>query len=893
MRKIILALLAGVVAIGAGLYLAIWRPLFALPETLPRAEQALATPDLLILGGLNAKQAVFLERWFMDTPATTAEPPIQPTATGERTLLDHLRAAHVDPRKDLDYVLYALYPSEASGLRQAVALIGRFDPAAVGAYLQGELHGKLIPAAGHPSYEVALTDGTTCKVASTWIVTVEPGWILVADAASHAALLPRFSETPRGGGAEIGWWHDLARADLASIAIRRPDGLKNLAPMPFLEPAAEAAAPQIEAFEHAYLGLGIKAVPPEGELRLVLDAKDATRAAEQIKSWQVAVAESRDRWAGTMPSMARLYDGLTIRTEGARSTVDVTVNRATAARLQDVGNELVSSIFAGFGVQANSQPASSSAERIETDPPKFAPTASISALKPYDPAAQFAEKVDLNTGPFGLRLDAIRLGSKTEDGLEVVVEGFTGAIPNIAADPERAQLVIDSVMSTAGQELLKHEDCGRERNSQPVAFTSALPPRLKASKTVRLVPGADAHALQRIAGHVALRLPTRTEAVTISDPKAGVVIEKYGARISVNPVAGGSLSYQITGASDRVLLIRALNAKGQQLASQMKISGDLMLGGGFAARADYSGTIGALEIVFAAEEQSADFPFVLTNFSLAGETRSIARDETPEFQPYSHQALRQEYSTGVPGKPGAWKPLPPPQKPQAHLGTVGIEAFELSLDKAQPFYLMRLDFSLRGPAAPTFQRRFNVGQLRLSRVVLKDGSAVTPPVPGGNSNPGMADRSVWSVPVRFMSTPVQGLLATAPSFFIDSKAKPQDLRSVEGSLALQFPKTLETLRLDDLTVGQTARSGDMTVTVAARTRQSLVLQANQDGQRVIYIRLLDAHGQVLMFSGPEITALPDGGARLDLSPFNAPVRAEIVFATEMETETLPFTLSLQ
>jgi hypothetical protein len=893
MKKLILGLLAGVVAVGASLYLAVWRPLFALPETLPRVEQALATPDLMVLAGLNAKQAVFLERWLMDTPA--ASPPSASPAIGDRTLLDHLRAGHADPRRDLDYVLYGLYPNPSSGPRQAIAFIGRFDPAAVGAYLEGELHAKRLSVAGHSSYEVTLTDSTSCKVASTWLVTAEPGWILVADPAVHASLVSRLTGAPAAGGAEIGWWHDLSGTDLVSLANRRPDGLKSFAPVPFLEPAAEAAAPQIAAFDHAYLGLGISAVPPQGELRLVLDAKDPARAAEQIKTWQRAVVESRDRWAGTMPSVARLFDGLAIRTEGARSTVNVTVDRATAARLQDVGNELVASIFSGFSMQANAQPsgAGAGAERLETDPPKFEPTAAISTLKLYDSSAQFAEKVDQRSGLFGLRLHAIRLGPRPGDGPEVVVEGFAGAIPNLAASPDRATLVIDNVTSATGQELMKREECGRERNSLPASFTSALPPQLKASKIVHLIAGADAHTLQRIAGHITLRLPTRIEAVRIADPKAGAVVEKYGARVSINQVAGGSLSYQITGASDRVVLIRALNAKGQQLASSMKISGDLFLGGGLAARTDYSGTIGALEVIFAAEGQSAEFPFVLTNFSLAGEARSLARDETPAFAPYSHQVLRQDLSTAVPGRPAAWKPLPPPQKPQAHLASAQIEPFELSLDKVQPFFLLKLDFSLRAPDAATFRRRFDVGQLQLTRVALKDGSVVTPPASGATSSTGQADRSVWSVPVRFMSTPAQGVLAMSPSFLIDSKAKVQDLRSVEGTLVLQFPKTLETLRLDDLTVGQTFRSGDLTVTVAARSRQSLVLHANQDGERVVYVRLLDAQGQALMFSGPEIAALPDGGTRIDLSPFNAPARAEIVFATEMETEKLPFTLSLQ
>ena len=874
MKKLALALLMGVVALGAGLYVLVWRPLFVLPETLPRVEQALATPDMLVLAGINAKQAVFLERWFMDTPA--ASPPSGPLpATGERGLLEHLRAGHVDARRDLDYMLYALYPSKASAVRQAVALIGRFDPKAIGAYLVDELHAKPAIVNGRTSYEVTLTDPNSCNAATSWAVTPERDWILVSDPASHAALASRLAGPPQGDAAEIRWWHELAISDVAGIAIRRP---KPGASIPFIGTAADAMTPQIEAFEHAYLGLGIKPVPPEGQLRLVLDAKDAPRAAEQVKAWAASVAQSRDRWAAAMPVVARLYDDLSIRTEGARSTVDVTVNRATVARLQDVGNELISQIFGGFGLQASTQTAGASTEQIETTPAKFEAAASIAALGAYDPSVQFAEKVDVKAGPFGVRLDAIRLGKTPEDGLELAVAGFANGIPNLTASPDRAKLMIESVTSATGQELLKPEDCGRDRNGKPADFTSTMAPRLSATKTVHLIAGTDAHALQRIAGRIALRLPTKTEAVTMAELKPGSVVEKYGARLTINQVAGGTLSYQITGERERVLLIRALNAKGQPLASSMKISGDLLLGSGTAGRTDFSGTIKSVEIVFAAEEQSAEFPFALTNFSLAGEPRQIARDDAPDFQPYSHQALRAQFTA----------PLPPLEKAQPRLAVAQAAPFEISLDKAQPFFQLSLSMTVRGPDAPGFRRRFNLGELQLTRVTLKDGSVLTPPAPAG---PGKTDRSVWLVPLRFMSSAKKGALATTLNFSIDTKAKPDDLQSLAGTLSLRYPVILETLRLDDLAVGQSVKSGNAKVTVTARTRQSLTLETSDGADRVVYVRLLDAQGQALMFSGPEAAALPDGGARIDLSPFNAPTHAEIVIAREMQTETLPFTLA--
>ena len=873
-KKLALALVVGVVALGTSLYVLVWRPLFVLPDTLPRAEQALATPDMLVLAGINAKQAVFLERWFMDTPA--ASPPAPTLATDERGLLDHLRAGHVDARRDLDYVLYALYPGEGPSMRQAVALIGRFDPSAIGAYLVDELHAKPAVADGRTSYEVVLTDANSCGIAATWKVTPERDWILVSDPASHAGLVSRLSGPAHGDDGETRWWHELALSDVAGIAIRRPQpGVS----VPFIGSAADAIAPQIEAFDRAYLGLGMKPMPPAGQLRLVLDARDASRAAEQINAWAQSVRESRDRWATTMPAVARLYGGLGIRTEGARSTVEVTIDRDTVARLQDVGNELVSQIFGGLGVSGGAQAGSAGTEQIETSPAKFEPAAAVATLGAYDPSAQFAEKVDVKAGPFGLRLDAIRLDSTADDGLELVVAGFANAIPNLAASPDRAKLMIDSVTSATGQELLKHEDCGRERNAKPADFKSTMPPHLTATKTVHLVAGADARSLQRIAGRIALRLPTKIEAVTMAEPSAGSAIEKYGARITINQVAGGTLSYQVTGERDRVLLIRALNVKGQPLASHMKMSGDLLLGSGTAARTDFSGTIKAVEIVFAAEEQSAEFPFALTDFSLAGEPRPLARDDTPDFSPYGHQAFRAQFTQS----------LPPPEKAQPRLAVAQVAPFEISLDKAQPFFQLSLSMTVRAPDASGFRRRFNLGELRLTRVTLKDGSVLMPPAPAGSAK---TDRSVWSVPLRFMSTAKHGALAATSSFSVDTKAKSDDLKSVEGALSLRYPVILDTLTLGDLGVGQSVQSGASKVIVTARTRQSVTLETSESADRVVYVRLLDAQGQALMFSSPEVTALPGGGARIDLSPFNPPARAEIVIAREIETETFPFSLTL-
>jgi len=134
--------------------------------------------------------------------------------------------------------------------------------------------------------------------------------------------------------------------------------------------------------------------------------------------------------------------------------------------------------------------------------PEASPATSTSvapnAVPPYDPKATFADKVEQVQGPFGLRIETMRLGSEPDVGLEVVVDGFAGPIPNVVGDGERVRLFVDSVRSATGQELLRPEPCGKDRNTRPAPFGGSIGERLKAEKTVRLVRDVDSHDIASV-----------------------------------------------------------------------------------------------------------------------------------------------------------------------------------------------------------------------------------------------------------------------------------------------------------------------------------------------------------------------------------------------------------
>ena len=205
------------------------------------------------------------------------------------------------------------------------------------------------------------------------------------------------------------------------------------------------------------------------------------------------------------------------------------------------------------------------------------------------------------------------------------------------------RLVLDSVKSTGGQELLRPEACGRERNTQPAPFKPWGSRQLKADEDGAPDRGRRSARAAEHSGRVQLRLPTRTEVVGLDHPKAGASVEKYGAIFTVTRVEGGTVSYQIAGARDRLLLFRALNGKGQPLASPSSFSSDFLFGDGVSGQKSYAGAIDRLEVVFAADEEAIELPFTLTDFAPAGKAGTVMLDRTPPFRPYSAQALQRDY----------------------------------------------------------------------------------------------------------------------------------------------------------------------------------------------------------------------------------------------------------
>src|SRR5207245_9677892 len=126
----------------------------------------------------------------------------------------------------------------------------------------------------------------------------------------------------------------------------------------------------------------------------------------------------------------------------ANPPIDATGARSLPATLQRVVTALGAAAFGGLGLHRATPASGPPAEQLDPHPAVFQQSLAASTLPAYDPKAQFAEDVDEAEGPFGLRIESIRLGSTPEVGLELAVGAFSGPIPNVVGADTRVRMLV-------------------------------------------------------------------------------------------------------------------------------------------------------------------------------------------------------------------------------------------------------------------------------------------------------------------------------------------------------------------------------------------------------------------------------------------------------------------
>ncbi|MFQ5958856.1 MAG: hypothetical protein ACE5LF_05750, partial [Alphaproteobacteria bacterium] len=598
-----------------------------IPPALLAAEQALAVPWTVGLMHVNVGDAVRAESAILG--AADSEALIGPVADGN-PLLRLLQEGGIDLRDAVDHLLGALVVT-ADGAGGVGVVLGEFPVDRIRDLLPGAFEVEHATAAGEAVLILMREDVETCKRTGPIALHLTPKRLVLGSPELVGVVLERFAQTSRAA-IDLSAWRAYRADKLLSLALLvPPEALEDAATDPVSRRVAEAAREAMSVVEAIFAGVSVATRPPEIGLEARLDTADTEWPQQTVRAYQMWREELEQGLARDLPALARLQRHASVEADGRRLVARASLNGQTLRDAADVPAELLTLMFSGFGVKPTSPAAAPGEERLlpPEQIPSYRSSLSHDELARFDREADANFEADAETGPFGLRVKGYRLVGGEEEVVELELEVTSGEIPNLDVDTmhrvdgdARAQLFITAVRGRDGADLLREESCGPRRTGaggplEPTPRTVFVGDAFKSisavsgSKTVRLRPGAGIADIAAIEGHLRLRLPSRVETRRIEAPFADKVVEVPEARLKFRDGAPGTLKYEISGRSDRIIAVRALNASKQYLASAGSYASGRFLGSGTSVGKSFQGEPAIAELVIARQESVRDYPFSL------------------------------------------------------------------------------------------------------------------------------------------------------------------------------------------------------------------------------------------------------------------------------------------
>jgi hypothetical protein len=803
MKRMILPLaLLLLAAAGAAAYYAVQlvRP-WPVPEPVERAENALAVRGLIGLAHLRVEQAVALERLAGAGRGDGALPGAAEESQS-RDLLAALEARGVDPRGAVDqWLIGAITSEEGSGLVQI--LYGDFPVAVVRSALEEAYEVESAPEREEPLLTLTREDVETCGRSEPIAVALGRERIVFGEPTLVSRVLARLQ---RGDPPQIdlGTWRALRDAHVASAGLFLPRDLGEVVSDPMLGMMLAGLLDQMAPVEAVFVGAVPRLFPPGVVVDVSLAADDADWVREQGQRFASWRSEMEAKASGKFPSAVKLLRHISAETAGQRLRFQVALDPQLRRETEDLVSEGGRLIFSGAGAGDLGAPSGTAGEKprqvtlAEEELPKYPSPFSADQIPDFARDESQQIEGEISSGPFGVRARAARILRDQGDLVELEIAAQSSRIPNLGSDASfggetpRLRLFVSRVMGQGGDDLLREEHCGPERNAlgQPLQSGSEnefvdgkyvkVAPDYSGAKKVRLREGAQLEDVAAVEGYVELRLPTALQKVRVDAPLAGKVVEGDGVRLEFDAGADGQLSYAISGREDMLLAIRGRNAQGQALKSSGGSSMSGLFGSEKHVSKTFLGEIASVEVILVERESSTRYPFTLEDVAPRLRSRFAGGDNAVVAQ--DREAFRKEISGSDLGSGCQTGTMP----------AGPVQPFQLCLAGAQLLWggHVNTSFELLSPTSRSIEGNLSALELAVDAIWVADPStqAAEPqriPARGGDfASPEQHFRSPHLEDHLWLDCEVE------------EEPPNQQLTHVDGRLIHRLPTKLFPLRLD-------------------------------------------------------------------------------------------------
>lgn len=635
-KRLVMVLLLAVVVLAAGGYLYLTKHMK--PRTLPpavlKAEEALAVQGTVLVGHIDLEYAVRIDRTLRgkEDPLAFLNP------EDKDSLIGLLAGEGIDIRDSVGHLIGALTLVGDEPGKSLIAL-GSFPVDAISRALSKGYIVEQKSVRGRSVLVVTKQDVETCKLSDPYAVHITQNRIVVATTNLIEKLLDRLDSNAEAE-IDLQAWKKFRTGKMFSVGFFLPSNLKNFAKTPFVKRAALSAAKKLEPVERMFGGVSVQAIPPAAKFEATVETNDPGWVQQTVSEFKAEKTRFKDKFAQDLPTLARLERYAMMEARGQVLDFSVTLNREFTHDLGKAAKELGILALSGItGSKPQSPSAGPAAKEVLEKPGnivKFQAKVIQEHLQPFTEKDQNVFfKSDVEAGPFGIRVKALKLKeqedkeAQAQQVVEVELQARSNFLPNIGVESmhetkgaPQAELFVSRILDSSGQELLRTESCGKDRNSvggilQPKPSSLYINNQFvqrhifEGVKAIRLKPKASHTDIRRLEGSIILNLPVGVETRLVEAPFGGKVVETPGVRLLFKQAGPSAVRYDISGKASHALAVRALNQAKEFLAGNGASAMGRIVGRGKSVEKRFKGKPAFVEVVVANKIAVQEYPFTL------------------------------------------------------------------------------------------------------------------------------------------------------------------------------------------------------------------------------------------------------------------------------------------
>ncbi len=851
-----------VTAIGAGLWFYTQSLLdYSVPQQVKTAEAVLLNDNAIAIGHANIDKLVEIEQVIKGYNSDEVLP--NPDADG---LLGKLLNAGIDLRQTLHQVVFSISMDQAdeNALESTDAylnsiLIGDFNQQKILAFLQEHYEVTNRTHNGKTYYEFTQQVRETCEYTPSKALAFGQGFIVISKDEKALELVDAINQPSTDLAATNTEWINYRNNHLVSVGVLQPEHLdkyKSLGAVLFFS-GLRSALPSVDGI---FMGLAGTALPPRAVIDTTVTSQDQQWLTTSQASLSAAILVAKQKNQSS-ELFSAIINNLDIKREPANLHLAFSIDNELTDPIKQTVEEGLGSLFSFSSNNKGGFLGAVPPEKLVENPKLYKSINAATLAQLPDFENTYNHNIGWQQGPVAIRI--VELHHGIDDIQEISLEALTSGIPNTASSTfaNAHQLHIDDVTDANGESLMDAATCGKHINSDPVALTDSFGKgELKATKKIRLKPGARIADIASIKGRIALNIATQVETKQFllpatSAPLQNAIVKTQGTYLRIKEIAGNKISYLVSGAKQPLLNFRGLNSQGQYLAGSGSSSFGAIGSGPRSHSASYQGQVSSVEVTYATQRHNQVYAFNLTDLKPPAKTNNFSPEHTPPAAydiadwkgviQLTDKAYPDDQFSSWLGQPVADTRSGPIQtylfKPE--LQKFGSERrFTSSLQVNLPFVRPLLKSSNRINLT-TQQLFFNNGEQVTSKN-SPDNTAWTTPIT-------LDYKGGWNLSLSDKELREQGYLAGSVSlkYLLDEdtydKVKDAQLISLSGDLNLSLPTQIKQTKIPALQLGEhTKLQGiDLQLIKLDGNRQTYSITGDESALLAIYA--LNSEGKEL------------------------------------------------